>query len=138
MKLIPLALAALLLTTSAVHAQEPTQAQKDQWARESEERLHTDWGYIARYRADRAFIGVDGISLKNGLSANSETEAATALAMARQSARTYLLCDSSKLERDKYLSFAPLTLFDVLITDREAPPDVISTYRQAGVTVYNG
>lgn len=93
--------------------------------------------HIARYRADRAFIGVDGISLRNGLSANSEKEAATAVAMARQSARTYLLGDSSKLERDKYLQFAPLSLFDVLITDHEAPPAIIATYRQAGVTVLN-
>ncbi|WP_460979265.1 DeoR/GlpR family DNA-binding transcription regulator [Spirosoma knui] len=93
--------------------------------------------HIARYRANRAFIGVDGISLQHGLSANSEKEASTAVAMARQSARTYLLCDSSKLETNKYLYFAPLTLFDVLITDNEAPAELVTTYRQAGVTLIN-
>ena len=91
--------------------------------------------HIARYRANRAFIGVDGISLKNGLSANGEREASTAMAMARQSEKVYLLCDSSKLETDKYLYFAPLTLFDVLVTDSEANPEFIEAYRQAGVTV---
>ena len=93
--------------------------------------------HMARYRANRAFIGVDGISLQHGLSANSEREASTAIAMARQSEQTYLLCDSSKLETEKYLYFAPLTLFDVLITDNEAPPDVVAAYRQAGVIVMN-
>ncbi|AQG79825.1 DeoR/GlpR family DNA-binding transcription regulator [Spirosoma montaniterrae] len=93
--------------------------------------------HIARYRANRAFIGVDGISLQNGLSANSEKEASTAVAMARQAEKTYLLCDSSKLETDKYLYFAPLTLFDALITDNEANPAVIDAYRQAGLTVLN-
>ena len=93
--------------------------------------------HMARYRASRAFIGVDGISLQHGLSANSEREASTALTMARQAEQTYLLCDSSKLETEKYLYFAPLTLFDVLITDNEAPPDVVAAYRQAGVTVMN-
>ena len=91
--------------------------------------------HIARYQANRAFIGVDGISLKNGLSANGEREASTAMAMARQSEKVYLLCDSSKLETDKYLYFAPLTLFNVLVTDSEANPEFIEAYRQAGVTV---
>lgn len=93
--------------------------------------------HMARYRANRAFIGVDGISLRNGLSATSEREASTAMTMAQQSDKTYLLCDSSKLETEKYLHFAPLSLFDVLITDHEAPPGIIETYRQAGVTILN-
>lgn len=93
--------------------------------------------HIARYRADRAFIGVDGISLQNGLSASGEREAGNTLAMARQANRTYLLCDSSKLETDKYFYFAPLTLFDVLITDNGAPPNVVDAYRQAGIMLIN-
>ncbi|QDK81208.1 DeoR/GlpR transcriptional regulator [Spirosoma sp. KCTC 42546] len=93
--------------------------------------------HMARYRANRAFIGVDGISLANGLSANSEKEASTATTMARQTEKVYLLCDSSKLETNKYLYFAPLSLFDVLITDTEANPDTVAAYRQAGITLIN-
>lgn len=93
--------------------------------------------HMVRYHANRAFIGVDGISLRSGLTANSEREAATAMTMARQSAKTYVLCDSSKLETEKYLHFAPLSLFDVLITDNEAPADIVASYRQAGVTILN-
>ncbi|QJW90598.1 DeoR/GlpR transcriptional regulator [Spirosoma taeanense] len=93
--------------------------------------------HIARYRANRAFIGVDGISLQNGLSANSEKEASTAVAMANQAETTYLLCDSSKLETNKYLRFAPLSLFDILITDYEASADLVVKYKQAGITFIN-
>ena len=93
--------------------------------------------HMSKYHTNRAFIGVDGISLATGLSANSEREASTALTMARQADKTYLLCDSSKLETGKYLYFAPLTLFDVLITDNQGDPDVIEKYRQAGVIVKN-
>ncbi len=93
--------------------------------------------HMARYRADRAFIGVDGISLQHGLSANSEKEASTATTMARQTKKIYLLCDSSKLEINKYLNFAPLSLFDVLITDSEAQPELVAAYRQAGITLIN-
>lgn len=91
--------------------------------------------HIARYRANRAFIGVDGISLQNGLSANSEREASTAIAMARQSEKVYLLCDSSKLETNKYLYFAPLSLFHILITDQQANPEILAAYQQAGITL---
>ena len=93
--------------------------------------------HIARYHAHRAFIGVNGISLQNGLSSNSEREASTSVAMARQAETTYLLCDSSKLEIDKYFYFAPLSLFNVLITDNEATLEIVATYRQAGVRMMN-
>ena len=93
--------------------------------------------HIARYQADYAFIGVDGISLDNGLSAHSEREAGVTIAMARQANTVYLLCDSSKLETGKYLYFAPLTLIDVLITDNKADPNLLDKYRQAGIAVVN-
>ena len=93
--------------------------------------------HMTRYRANKAFIGVDGISLAMGLSANSEREASTATTMARQAEKVYLLCDSSKLETNKYFYFAPLSLFDVLITDKEANPELVAAYRQAGITLIN-
>ncbi|GAB3715089.1 DeoR/GlpR family DNA-binding transcription regulator [Spirosoma flavus] len=93
--------------------------------------------HMTRYRATRAFIGVDGISLQQGLSGNSEKEASTAINMARQSDKVYLLCDSSKLETNKYFHFAPLSLFNVLITDGEAKPELVAVYRQAGIDLRN-
>ena len=91
--------------------------------------------HIGYYRADRTFIGVDGISVTNGLSANSEKEASIALSMARQSRYVYLLCDSSKFEQDKYLQFAPLTLAQTLITDLDAPTEQIDAYKRIGIQV---
>ncbi len=85
--------------------------------------------HIARYRADKAFVGIDGVSLANGLSANSEKEASIMLAMAAQATQTYLLCDASKLEREAYFQFAPLTLIDTLITDPGVDPAVLASYQ---------
>ncbi|MEZ0541665.1 DeoR/GlpR family DNA-binding transcription regulator [Fibrella arboris] len=89
--------------------------------------------HIRRYRADRAFIGVDGISAANGLSANSEKEASTALAMAQQAGHVYLLCDSSKFEKENYLHFAPITLAHTLITDTEVPDSLVIKYKACGI-----
>ena len=58
MKLRRLALAAMLVLTApiAAHAAEPTQAQKDQWAKEWEDRLHTDWPWLAKYQEANAAL----------------------------------------------------------------------------------
>ncbi|RAJ99885.1 DeoR family transcriptional regulator [Larkinella arboricola] len=93
--------------------------------------------HIARYRAHKAFLGVDGISAANGLSAHSETEAGMTLAMAGQAEETYLLCDSTKLEKDKYMQFAPLSLVQTLVTDPDARPEILALYREQGVRVMN-
>ena len=91
--------------------------------------------HIRGYQATRAFIGVDGVSAAHGLSANSEYEASTALAMAQQANHAYLLCDSSKLEQTRYVQFAPLSLVQTLITDRDATATILALYEAAGLTV---
>lgn len=91
--------------------------------------------HIRQYRADRAFIGVDGISVANGLSAASEKEASTAINMAQQARHVYLLCDSSKFGHDKYLQFAPITLAQTLITDKEASQQQVNEYRKLGIHI---
>jgi DeoR family transcriptional regulator, fructose operon transcriptional repressor len=91
--------------------------------------------HIQRYKATKAFIGVDGISVKNGLSANSEKEATIATAMSANARHTILLCDSSKLENDRYFPFAPVSMVNTLITDYEAKDAVLALYRKKGLEV---
>ncbi|UTA66147.1 DeoR/GlpR family DNA-binding transcription regulator [Emticicia sp. 21SJ11W-3] len=93
--------------------------------------------HFARYRADKAFIGVDGISIATGLSASSEKEAEISTTLARYSRETFLLCDSTKLEKDKYLPFAPLTMAQYLITDKEADAELMKRYESYGIRVLN-
>lgn len=91
--------------------------------------------HIRRYQADKAFLGVDGISLENGLSASSEKEAEITTAMSSNTRQTYLLCDSSKLGKDKYLKFAPLSIVDVLITNEVS--DQLKPYQDFGIRILN-
>lgn len=92
--------------------------------------------HIQRYRANKAFLGVDGISAENGLSAGSEKEAEMTKAMAANALVTYLLCDSTKLGQNRYLTFAPLQLVDVLVTD-EQDEGRIEGFKNAGLRVLN-
>ncbi len=91
--------------------------------------------HIERYKVDKAFVGIDGISIENGLSAASEKEAEMTSAMSANAQMTYLLCDASKLGKDKYLKFAPLTIIDVLVTDEKSI--AIKPYRDLGIRVLN-
>jgi DeoR family fructose operon transcriptional repressor len=91
--------------------------------------------HFSRYRADKAFLGVDGISIKNGLSASSEKEAEISSTLARYARETFLLCDSSKFEKDKYLPFAPVNMANYLITDREADDELLKEYERLKVKI---
>ncbi|WP_435356803.1 DeoR/GlpR family DNA-binding transcription regulator [Emticicia sp. SJ17W-69] len=91
--------------------------------------------HINRYKADKAFVGIDGISIENGLSAASEKEAEITTAMSANARMTYLLCDSSKLGKEKYLKFAPLNIIDVLVTNEKSA--IIKPYQDFGLRVLN-
>ncbi len=91
--------------------------------------------HIRRYQADKAFLGVDGISVENGLSATSEKEAEITINMSNNAQQTYLLCDSSKLGKDKYLKFASLSIVDVLVTNEVS--EQLKPYQDKGIRILN-
>lgn len=72
--------------------------------------------HINNYHADKAFIGIDGLTL-DGLSSHSEKEAGITKAFLNNADDVYLLCDSSKIGKPAYLKIAPLIVVKHLITD---------------------
>jgi DeoR family transcriptional regulator, fructose operon transcriptional repressor len=91
--------------------------------------------HFGRYRADKAFVGIDGISFKNGLSALSEKEAEITLALAQNAREVFFLCDSSKLEKDRYFPFAPIDFVENLITDSLISEETLRQYEAVGIRV---
>jgi DeoR family transcriptional regulator, fructose operon transcriptional repressor len=73
--------------------------------------------HLKRYQADKAFLGVDGLSATGGLMAKTEKEVEITLAMMRQAKYSYLLCDSSKIGRESHIKFADCSSIHALITD---------------------
>lgn len=88
--------------------------------------------HIARYRANKAFLGIDGIS-RNGLFANSELEADITQAYASHSKKTYLLCDDSKIGKESYLKFSELKIINTLITDSKS--EELAYFKKQGIEV---
>lgn len=88
--------------------------------------------HITRYRAGKAFLGVDGISV-NGLFANSELEAGITSAYIDQSAYTYILCDDSKIGNETYLKFAEIDKVNAIITN--ADDKKLECFKNTALTV---
>jgi DeoR family fructose operon transcriptional repressor len=88
--------------------------------------------HIARYKATKAFLGVDGIS-RNGLFANSELEADITQAFAAHSTKTYLLCDNSKIGKESYLKFGDLSMINTIITNSSL--EELASFRKKGVEI---
>ncbi|SHL60918.1 transcriptional regulator, DeoR family [Chitinophaga jiangningensis] len=93
--------------------------------------------HIRSYHADKAFIGTDGLSVKSGLTAFSETEAIISTAMAGSADQVFVLCDSTKIGRDSYLKFAPLSLLHALVTDKDITLKQMAELKGNGVKVMN-
>jgi DeoR family transcriptional regulator, fructose operon transcriptional repressor len=91
--------------------------------------------HFQRYRADKAFVGIDGISLKNGLSSLSEKEAEITMAITQNARETFFLCDSSKLEKDRYFPFASINFVKNLIIDSQVSEQLISMYKALGINI---
>ena len=90
--------------------------------------------HIGKYRANKAFLGIDGISAA-GLFANSESEASITSAFAANSGFTYLLCDESKIGRETYLNFAKTDAINGIITN--AGKDKTEVFLKNGLVVLN-
>lgn len=90
---------------------------------------------INLYHADKAFVGADGISLKNGLTSYDEKEANITLRMIENSSEVFLLCDSSKIEKNSFFKFAPFSKVNHLITNNDIAPLYLKEYREAGIHI---
>ena len=70
-------------------------------------------------RVDIAFIGTNAISVRHGLSTPDGDEAAVKRAMVLAANYVVVAADSSKIGREDFVSFSPISSVDTLITDCE-------------------
>ena len=91
--------------------------------------------HINGYHAHKAFIGVDGLSAENGLTAHSEHESTITTAFIRNAGQVMLLCDASKIGKDSYVKFAELSAIHTLITDSGADTAKTTALQQSGLNI---
>jgi DeoR family transcriptional regulator, fructose operon transcriptional repressor len=86
-------------------------------------------------RVDIAFIGTNGISVRHGLSTPDSDEAAVKRAMVSSANYVVAVADSSKVGVEDFVSFAPLSSVDTLITDSEITDTDRTQFTDNGVEV---
>ena len=86
-------------------------------------------------RADVAFVGTNGVTVRHGLSTPDRTEADTKAALIASAHRVVVLADSSKIGVERTVRFAELSQVDTLITDEGISAEDRTAIEAAGVEV---
>jgi DeoR/GlpR family transcriptional regulator of sugar metabolism len=74
---------------------------------------------------DKAFVGVGGLDLENGLTEFNLEDTLVKRALLDSAMKRIVVADGTKLGRTTFVSIAPLNMIDVVITDASAPPEVV-------------
>jgi DeoR family transcriptional regulator of aga operon len=90
---------------------------------------------LAGLNLDVAFIGVDGISARAGLTTHQEVEAHTNQVMLSRAQRVIVVADSTKLGQVAFARICGISDIDEVITDRDADPGEVAALEEAGVQV---
>jgi DeoR family transcriptional regulator, aga operon transcriptional repressor len=90
---------------------------------------------LADLSLDVAVLGVSAVDPDYGASVRHEGEAGINALMIRQANRVIVVADSSKLGRRSFARICPPAAIDILVTDENAPEDMITSFKAAGVDV---
>lgn len=85
--------------------------------------------FFESIRADRLFLGVDGVDANGGLMVPDLNEAHTKRAMVRAAAQTIVVADHSKIGRSTLSTIVPLSKAAMLVTGREADAGILDSFK---------
>ncbi len=84
---------------------------------------------------DKAFIGVNGLTVAEGLTTHDETEAVISRIMIRAARRVIVVADHSKLNHVAFARMGGIGQVHTLITDSAADPEILAELRRIGTDV---
>lgn len=84
---------------------------------------------------DKAFLGIGGISLEDGLTEYNIEDTQIKRMLLRSAREKIVLADGSKFGVTTFASVAPLTSVDRIVTDATAPAEMLQAIRRQGVDV---
>jgi DeoR/GlpR family transcriptional regulator of sugar metabolism len=87
------------------------------------------------FHVDKAFIGIAGISLEDGLTEYNIEDARNKKMLFRSAREKIVVADGSKFGLTTFASVAPLSQVDRIVTNQTAPADIVEKIREIGVEV---
>jgi len=88
-----------------------------------------------QYHVDKAFVGVGGLHHEAGLTEYNLEDALVKKAMIKNAEQVIVVADSSKLGEICFASVAPLSVVDTLVTDADAPAEIIDLLRARDIEI---
>jgi DeoR/GlpR family transcriptional regulator of sugar metabolism len=97
-------------------------------------------GHIAEqtyreFHIDKAFVGIGGLHPEAGLTEYNLEDTLVKKAMIASAEQVIVVADSSKLGETCFASVSPLSVVDTLVTDANAPPEIIELLRARDIEV---
>ena len=91
---------------------------------------------LTQFHVNKAFMGIDGLSISNGLTTISTLEAEVSQAILQMSEEVIVVADHSKIGKIGFVHIAPITKIHRLITDRYPDTkDFIKDLEDKGIEV---
>jgi DeoR/GlpR family transcriptional regulator of sugar metabolism len=90
---------------------------------------------LRRIQVAKAFIGCDGLTTSHGLTTAHMLIAEVGRVMVEIARQVIVVTDSSKLGRVGFTPIIPLNMVHILITDKNAPDELVEQIREVGVEV---
>jgi DeoR/GlpR family transcriptional regulator of sugar metabolism len=89
----------------------------------------------SEFFVDKAFIGVGGISLEDGLTEYNLEDALVKRVFIHSAKHRIVMADGSKFGRTTFTKMAPLSLVDIVITDNTVPQKMVTALQELGIEV---
>lgn len=84
---------------------------------------------------DKAFLGIGGISLEDGLTEYNLEDAMVKRSILRSARQTIVVADGSKFGHTTFASVGSVTEVDMIIADSSAPVEIVEQLREMGIDV---
>jgi DeoR/GlpR family transcriptional regulator of sugar metabolism len=92
-------------------------------------------GVFSRINVQKAFVGAAGFALDSGLCDATEEEAQIKRSMVQAAREVIAIVDHTKWGRAAFATFCPTDAIARVVSDVDAPPLMVQTLREQGVTV---
>lgn len=87
------------------------------------------------FHVDKAFIGIGGLSLEEGLTEYNLEDALVKRPLLYSARRRIVVAEGAKLGRVTFTTIGPLSAIQYLITDRSAPDNIVEELRKLNIEV---
>ena len=84
---------------------------------------------------DKAFIGIGGISLLDGLTEYNLEDSLVKRSLIRTARQIIVVTDASKFGRTTFATVCPLSAVDTIVTDSNVSKGMVQALRQAGIQI---